>query len=375
MGDGCAHCRVPGAEGPTTATGFLIGAPLIAVVLYGIVRITMTLLAQVREGLFATVALNAVRKLALSTFEHMHRLSLRFHLERKTGGLTRVLERGRAGIEQITRMLLMVLLPTVVEFVLVLVICAIEFDWRYVVVISLMIVGYLWFTIEATEWRVQIRRQMNESDTEANTKAVDSLLNYETVKYFGAERREAERYDKSMAQYEKASVKTYTSLAFLNSGQAVIFTIALTLCMVMSARDVMAGTNSVGQFIMVNALMLQLFIPLNFMGTLYREIRQSLTDIERMMTVLNENPEVADRPGSEAVVVSGGTVRSSTTSSSPTRRGAPFWMGSPSKSRRQDGRHCRAVGRRQIDDQPHSTAVLRRRRRQRRQSTGRTSAT
>ena len=176
-------------------------------------------------------------------------------------------------------------------------------------VISLIIVLYLWLTFKPTNWRVQLRRQMNESDTEANTKAVDSLLNYETVKYFGAERREAERYDKSMAQYEKASVKTYTSLAFLNSGQAVIFTIALTLCMVMSARDVMAGTNSVGQFIMVNALMLQLFIPLNFMGTLYREIRQSLTDIERMMTVLNENPEVADRPGAKPLVVSGGTVK------------------------------------------------------------------
>ncbi len=298
-----------GGKVPETATGWLIGAPILAVVLYGIVRIVMTLLAQVREGLFAKVALNAVRKLALSTFEHMHRLSLRFHLERKTGGLTRVLERGRAGIEQITRMLLMVLLPTIVEFVLVLAICAIEFDWRYVVVISLMIAGYLWFTIKATEWRVQIRRQMNESDTDANTKAVDSLLNYETVKYFGAEKREAERYDNSMAKYEKASVKTYTSLAFLNSGQAVIFTIALTICMVMSARDVISGANSVGQFIMVNALMLQLFIPLNFMGTVYREIRQSLTDIERMMTVLNENPEVADRPGAKPLAVSGGTVR------------------------------------------------------------------
>jgi ATP-binding cassette subfamily B protein len=292
-----------------SAAGWLVGAPLLAVVLYGVVRIVMTLLAQVREGLFAKVAMHAVRRLALNTFEHMHRLSLRFHLERKTGGLTRVLERGRSGIEQITRMLLMVLVPTIVEFLLVIVICAIEFDWRYVAIITGMIVGYLWFTIKATEWRVQIRREMNESDTDANTKAVDSLLNYETVKYFGAEHLEAQRYDKSMALYEKASIKTYTSLAILNSGQAVIFTIALTLCMLLSARDVIAGYNSVGQFIMVNALMLQLFIPLNFMGTVYREIRQALTDIERMMTVLNENPEVADKPDAVPLKVTGGTVR------------------------------------------------------------------
>jgi ATP-binding cassette, subfamily B, heavy metal transporter len=298
-----------GGKMPALSTGWLIGAPLLATALYGIVRITMTLLSQVREGLFAKVALHAVRKLALSTFEHMHRLSLRFHLERKTGGLTRVLERGRAGIEQITRMLLMILLPTIVEFVLVILICVIEFDWRYVAIITAMIVGYLWFTIQATEWRVTIRRQMNESDTEANTKAVDSLLNYETVKYFGAEQREAARYDKSMASYEKASISSYTSLAILNSGQAIIFTLALTSCMVLSARDVMSGANTIGQFIMVNALMLQLFIPLNFMGTVYREIRQSLTDIERMMTVLDENPEVADRPNAKPLNVQGGTVR------------------------------------------------------------------
>lgn len=298
-----------GGRLPDTASAWLIAAPIFATVLYGVVRIAMTLLAQLREGLFAKVAMHAVRRLALATFEHMHRLSLRFHLERKTGGLTRVLERGRAGIEQITRMLLMILIPTVLEFVLVLIVCMIAFDWRYVVIISAMIVAYLWFTIKATEWRVAIRRDMNESDTEANTKAVDSLLNYETVKYFGAEQREAARYDKSMALFEKASIKTYTSLAVLNSGQAVVFTIALTLCMVLSARDVLAGTSSVGSFVMVNALMLQLFIPLNFMGTVYREIRQAMTDIERMMDVLEQNPEVADMPDAKPLVVSGGTIR------------------------------------------------------------------
>ncbi len=298
-----------GGVGALVASGWLVGAPIAATLLYGLVRIVMSILQQVREGMFAKVAMHAVRKLALSTFEHMHRLSLRFHLEKKTGGLTRVLERGRSGVEQITRMLLMVLIPTVVEFILVLAVCVLEFDWRYAVVIVGMIIGYLWFTIKATEWRVAIRKTMNDSDTEANTKAVDSLLNYETVKYFGAEAREASRYDKSMERFEAASIKTYTSLGFLNAGQAVIFTIALALCMIMSARDVMAGNNTVGQFIMVNALMLQLFIPLNFMGTVYREIRQSLTDIERMMDVLGENPEIADKPGAPALKVSGGTVR------------------------------------------------------------------
>ena len=291
-------------------SGWLIGAPLIATLLYGLVRITMTLLSQVREGMFAKVAMHAVRKLALSTFEHMHRLSLRFHLEKKTGGLTRVLERGRLGVEQITRMLLMILLPTIVEFILVVGVCLQQFDWRYAAVIMAMIAGYLWFTIKATEWRVSIRKTMNDSDTEANTNAVDSLLNYETVKYFGAERREADRYDKSMALFEAASIKTYTSLAVLNSGQAIIFTIALAICMVMGAREVLAGSATVGQFIMINALMLQLFIPLNFMGTVYREIRQALTDIERMMDVLAQHPEIADKPGAQPLkVTGGGTVR------------------------------------------------------------------
>src|SRR5262245_2377641 len=203
----------------------------------------------------------------------------------------------------------MTFVPTIVEFVLVLAVCAIEFDWRYVAAVLAMILLYLWFTVRATNWRIKIRRTMNESDTEASTKAVDSLLNYETVKYFSAENREASRYDQSMAAYERASIKTYTSLAVLNAGQAVIFTLALTLCMVMAGLDVAAGRASVGQFVMVNALLLQLFIPLNFMGMVYREIRQSLTDIERMMDVLGAAPEVADAPGARALMVAGGSIR------------------------------------------------------------------
>ncbi len=291
------------------AVYWIVGAPVAATLAYGLVRILMTVLMQIREGLFAKVAMHAVRKMALTAFEHMHRLSLRFHLERKTGGLTRVLERGRDGIEQLTRMTLMTFLPTIVELVLVLAVCAIEFDWRYIVTIVVMIALYLWFTFWATEWRMKIRRTMNESDTEANTKAVDSLLNYETVKYFGAEKREADRYDKSLVTYEKASINTYISLAVLNTGQGVIFTAGLTACLAMSALDVMAGKNTVGHFAMVNLIFLQLFIPLNFMGTMYREIKQSLLDIEKMMDILEQNPEVADRPGSKPLTVAGGTIR------------------------------------------------------------------
>ncbi|MFZ1104134.1 MAG: ABC transporter ATP-binding protein/permease [Hyphomicrobiaceae bacterium] len=298
-----------GGSVPATAASWLIAAPVAAIVLYGAVRVAMTLLVQVREGMFAKVAMHAVRKLALDAFEHMHRLSLRFHLERKTGGLTRVLERGRLGIESISRMVLMTFLPTIVEFGLVLGVCAYEFDWRYVAVVTVMIVLYLWFTVHATNWRIGIRRTMNESDTDANTKAIDSLLNYETVKYFGAEQREARRYDASMAIYERASTKAYTSLAVLNAGQAAIFTTALTLCMVMAGLDVTAGRATVGQFVMVNALLLQLFIPLNFMGMVYREIRQSLTDIERMMDVLAVAPEVADAPGARPLQIAGGGIR------------------------------------------------------------------
>ena len=269
-----------GTVPPEQTLKWLVGAPVLATIIYGLTRVAMSLLVQVREGLFAKVAMHAVRKLALTTFEHMHRLSLRFHLERKTGGLTRVLERGRLGIENITRMTLMTFVPTIVEFALVLAVLLYQFDWRYAGAVTLMIVLYLWFTVRATDWRIKIRRTMNESDSEANTKAIDSLLNYETVKYFGAERREARRYDQSMATYEQASVKAYTSLAVLNAGQAVIFTAALTGCMVMAVLDIMAGTKTIGDFVMVNALLLQLFIPLNFMGMVYREIKQSLTDIE-----------------------------------------------------------------------------------------------
>lgn len=287
----------------------LFAAPMLLLVLYGLSRIAMSALTQVRDGLFAKVAMHAVRRLALKTFEHMHRLSLRFHLERKTGGLTRVLERGRAGIEELSRLMVLTLVPTIVEFVLVLGVLAYEFDWRYALVAFLTVAAYLAFTYKATEWRIAIRRRMNASDTDANTKAVDSLLNYETVKYFGAEAREAARYDVSMAKYEKASTQTYVSLAVLNAGQAVIFTIGMTIVMWLAARDILAGRTTIGGFVLANTLLVQLSMPLNFMGMIYREIKQALIDIDDMFRILGQNPEIADRPGAAPLKVAGGTVR------------------------------------------------------------------
>jgi ATP-binding cassette, subfamily B, heavy metal transporter len=288
---------------------WLIASPLIMTLSYGAIRVLMAVLTQWRDGIFARVAMHAVRKLAFLTFVHMHELSLRFHLERKTGGLTRVLERGRLGIEVIVRMVILQLVPTVVEVTLLMGVLLWQFDWRYVLATMITVVVFMYYTYIATEWRIEIRRKMNESDTDANTKAIDSLLNYETVKYFSAEEREAARYDRSMEGYERASVKTYTSLAVLNTGQAVIFTAGLTATMLMCAIGVRRGTNTVGDFVMVNAMMIQLYQPLNFMGMVYREIKQAVIDIEKMLGVLSRNPEVKDVPGAKPLIVTSGSVR------------------------------------------------------------------
>jgi ABC-type transport system involved in Fe-S cluster assembly fused permease/ATPase subunit len=290
-------------------TLWLIASPLIMTASYGAVRVVMAVLTQWRDGIFAKVAMHAVRKLAYLTFVHMHELSLRFHLERKTGGLTRVLERGRTGIEVIVRMVILQLVPTIVEVSLLMGVLLWQFDWRYVLATLITVVVYMYYTYLATEWRIEIRRRMNESDSDANTKAIDSLLNYETVKYFSAEAREAERYDRSMARYERASVKTYTSLAVLNTGQAIIFTAGLTATMLMCAIGVRRGTNTVGDFVMVNAMMIQLYQPLNFMGMVYREIKQAVIDIEKMFMVLMRKAEVKDVPGATALVVRKGHIR------------------------------------------------------------------
>jgi ABC-type transport system involved in Fe-S cluster assembly fused permease/ATPase subunit len=288
---------------------WVVASPLLMTASYGGLRVLMAVLTQWRDGIFARVAMHAVRKLATITFIHMHELSLRFHLERKTGGLTRVLERGRNGIETIVRMVILQLVPTIVEVTLLMGVLFWQFDWRYVLATLAMVVVFMSFTYYATEWRIGIRRKMNESDTDANTKAIDSLLNYETVKYFGAEQREAARYDRSMERYEQASVQTYTSLTLLNTGQAVIFTLGLTATMLMCAVGIRQGRNSVGDFVMINAMMIQLYQPLNFMGMVYREIKQAIIDIEKMFEVLGRKAEIKDVPGAKPLVVTAGHVR------------------------------------------------------------------
>ena len=297
---------------PVAASEWLVWAlavPVAMTIAYGGVRILMAVLTQLRDGLFAKVAMHAVRRLAYRTFVHMHELSLRFHLERKTGGLTRVLERGRNGIETIVRMVILQLSPTIIELALIVGVLMWKFDWRYVLAIMITVAIYMTYTYHATEWRIGIRRRMNESDTDANVKAIDSLLNYETVKYFSAEQREAERYDKSMARYEEASVRAYTSLAVLNAGQAVIFTFGLAAAMVMCAYEIQAGTKTVGDFVLINAMMIQLYQPLNFMGMVYREIKQAVTDIELMFSILSREPEIKDAAGAAPLNVTSGTIR------------------------------------------------------------------
>jgi ATP-binding cassette, subfamily B, heavy metal transporter len=294
---------------PSAWLAWVLAAPIVMTVAYGGMRILMAVLTQTRDGIFAKVAMNAVRRLAYRTFEHMHQLSLRFHLERKTGGLTRVLERGRNAIETIVRMVIMQLVPTIIELALIVAVLLYQFDWRYVAVILAVVALYMVFTYQATEWRINIRRRMNDSDTDANVKAIDSLLNYETVKYFVAEEREARRYDRAMARYEEASVQAYVSLAVLNAGQAVIFTIGLAAVMVMCAYGIEQGTNTVGDFVMINAMMIQLYQPLNFMGMVYREIKQAVIDIEKMFAILGLKPEIEDKPGAKPLEVKRGAIR------------------------------------------------------------------
>ena len=288
---------------------WVVAAPVAMTIAYGGMRILMAALTQLRDGLFAKVAMHAVRRLAYRTFVHMHELSLRFHLERKTGGLTRVLERGRNGIETIVRMVILQLSPTIIELAFIVVVLMWQFDWRYVIVISIIVAVYMTYTYHATEWRIGIRRKMNDSDTDANVKAIDSLLNYETVKYFSAEEREAARYDKAMARYEDASVRAYTSLAVLNAGQAVIFTIGLAAVMVMCAFEIKSGSKTVGDFVLINAMMIQLYQPLNFMGMVYREIKQAITDIEIMFSILTREPEIKDATNAPQLKVESGTIR------------------------------------------------------------------
>ncbi|HYB06258.1 MAG TPA: ABC transporter ATP-binding protein/permease, partial [Methyloceanibacter sp.] len=291
-----------------TAIG-LAASPIFLIIAYGIGRVMMVVFAQFRDVWFTVVAQHAVRELANRTFRHLHALSLRFHLERRTGGLNRVIERGVNGVDTIVRMAVLNSIPTGVELAMISGMVAFYFGWIYVLVVLVTVALYVWFTFWASDRRIAIRRDMNDSDTEAHAKAVDSLLNYETVKYFSNENHEARRFDASMARYERAAIRTYTSLGWLNTGQAVIFTLGTVICMLLAARDVAAGALTIGGFVMINAILMQLYLPLNFMGMVYREIKQGLIDIETMFALLHEPPEIVDRPCAKPLRVTKGEIK------------------------------------------------------------------
>ncbi len=284
-------------------------APIALILSYNVSRVLAVAFNQLRDGLFARVGQYAVRQIANITFVHLHRLSLRFHLARRTGGLSRVIERGTKGIESIVRFTILNGIPTILEFLIMAGVIWYQFGLPYVIVVAVMIIAYVWFTVTVSNWRISIRREMNESDTQANSKAVDSLLNYETVKYFGNEELESRRYDESMARYEAAATRTWTSVAWLNFGQTVILGIGMAVCMIMSGLAVQAGTQTIGDFVLINALLMQISIPLNLIGYIYREIRQGLADLEAMFELLMVDQEVKDKPGAPALQAVEGSIR------------------------------------------------------------------
>ncbi|KSV81368.1 metal ABC transporter permease [Sinorhizobium sp. GL2] len=286
---------------------FTTGAVML-VLAYNLARLLQAGLNQLRDALFASVGQHAVRQLAYKTFVHMHQLSLRFHLERRTGGLSRVIERGTKGIETIVRFTILNSVPTLIEFLLTAVIFWWGYGFSYLLVTAVTVWLYIWFTVRASDWRIAIRRSMNDSDTDANTKAIDSLLNFETVKYFGNEEMEARRFDKSMERYEAAATQVWTSLGWLNFGQALIFGAGTAVMMIMSALAVQRGEQTLGDFVFINAMLIQLAIPLNFIGFVYREIRQGLTDIEHMFDLLDVRAEVVDRPNASELVIGKGAI-------------------------------------------------------------------
>jgi ATP-binding cassette, subfamily B, heavy metal transporter len=295
-----------GAE-PTAAMAMMLTAVGLTVA-YGVARLSVVLFNEARDAVFVRVGQRALRRLALETFTHIHRLSLRYHITRKTGGLSRIIERGVKGVDFLLRFMLFSIGPLILELSMVAVIFALVFGWAYSVVVVVTIFLYVTFTFRVTEWRVKIRREMNDQDTDANQKAIDSLLNFETVKYFAAEEREAARYDRAMERYEVAAVKTGLSLSFLNIGQSVIITTGLVIVMVLAAMSVQAGTLTVGDFVMVNAYMIQITLPLGFLGTVYREIRQALVDMGEMFGLLGQPAEVVDKPGAAALALRGAAV-------------------------------------------------------------------
>ncbi len=277
--------------------GHPLTIPLSLILAYALLRVASAGFAELRDAVFAAVQQSTVRKVALQTFKHLHRLSLRFHLDRQTGGLSRSIERGTGGVENVLRLAVFNIVPTLLEVVLVVGILWHLFDWRFASVTLVTVVLYIGFTFGFTNWRVRFRRAMNDTDNDAQNKAIDSLLNFETVKYFGNEAHEARRFDDARARYERAAVKSQVTLNMLNLGQALIISVGLGWVMLMAANGVQAGTMTVGQFVLVNTYLMQLYQPLNFLGFVYREIKQGLVDMEQMFRLLSVGQEVADRPG------------------------------------------------------------------------------
>ncbi|PCI32222.1 MAG: metal ABC transporter permease [Alphaproteobacteria bacterium] len=296
----------PGFQ-PDVKTVVLV-TPLAVILGYGLARVLSLFFGEIRDAVFAKVGQNALRNVALSTFRHLHNLSLKFHMERKTGGLSRVIERGTRGIDFLLRFMLFNILPTLLEILLITFVFWSRFGFYYALVTFICLGGYIVFTIKVTDWRLKFRREMNKQDTEANTKAIDSLLNFETVKYFTNERHEARRYDVALAKYEKASVRSQTSLALLNVGQSLIISAGLVIVLVMAGQGVVDGRFTIGEFVLVNSLLIQIYMPLNFLGFVYREIKQSLVDMEKMFSMIRKDSDVTDQPDAGELMINGGEV-------------------------------------------------------------------
>src|SRR6185436_13760293 len=275
----------------------VVAVPVALLAIYGILRFSTTLFAELRDVVFVRVIQRAIRRVALNVFRHLHGLSLRFHLDRQTGGMTRDVERGTRGISSLLSYMIFSIIPVILEFTLVAAVLLNKFDWRFAAVTFGAVAIYITFTVLITEWRMDIRRRANELDSKANTRAIDSLLNYETVKYFGNEEFEARRYDENLQSFESLAVKQEASLGLLNIGQSLIIAAAVTLLMFLAAEGVASGAFTMGDLVLVNGLLIQLYIPLNFLGMVYREIKQSLLDMDKMFRLLGENREVEDRPG------------------------------------------------------------------------------
>ena len=301
---------VDALAGEGQSAAWMLGAGAVGLtVAYGMARLMANGFQQLRDAIFARVGQRALRALALQTFSHIHAMSMRYHITRKTGGLSRIIERGVKGVDFLLRFLLFSIGPLVLELLMIAIVLWTLFDFWYLAVVVAVITAYTAFTFRVTEWRVKLRKEMNDQDTDANQKAIDSLLNFETVKYFGAEAREAARYDSAMEGYERAALQTSYSLAFLNFGQSFLITGGLIIVMVMAAMGVQAGALTVGDFVMVNAYMIQITLPLNFLGTVYREIRQSLVDMGEMFDLLEQSADVIDDPGAKVLNVQGGELR------------------------------------------------------------------